>query len=396
MSNPSSSSSSAPLLDSFLQYVDAHMPLYQDRLAEAVAIPSVSSELEEHLVRHSPHDGLDRGAHYAAGRHARTARQSGVDRRPTAAAHSDGVVYGADDPSREKKTVCVYGHLDVQPAHFEDGWKTDPFTLTEEDGKLYGRGSTDDKGPALSWLWIVEAHQELGIPLPVNVKILYEGMEENGSDGLFETIATEADKFLGDVDFFCISDNYWINKTKPCLTYGLRGMAYFQVSVQGCAQDLHSGVLGGAVHEALTDLVQLMATLVDSKGQILVPGVYDSVAPVTAEEEALYDPIEFDLDEFKVENKIVTGRLLHDDKKTLLMHRWRHPTLSLHGIEGAFSGVGAKTVIPATVIGKFSMRLVPDQDPKQIEALVVKHLESKFSELGSPNILKVSEQASSS
>jgi nonspecific dipeptidase len=141
------------------------------------------------------------------------------------------------------KTVCVYGHLDVQPAAKEDGWDTDPFVLTEKDGKLFGRGSTDDKGPALSWLWIVEAHQALGIDLPVNIKILYEGMEEYGSDGMFETIAEEAKegKFLNDVDFFCISDNYWLGKAKPCVTYGLRGLAYFELSVQGCEQDLHSG-----------------------------------------------------------------------------------------------------------------------------------------------------------
>jgi acetylornithine deacetylase/succinyl-diaminopimelate desuccinylase-like protein len=90
------------------------------------------------------------------------------------------------DPT--KKTVCVYGHLDVQPAAFEDGWDTDPFVLTEKDGKLFGRGSTDDKGPALSWMWVIEAHQELGIELPVNIKIMYEGMEEYGSEGMFETI----------------------------------------------------------------------------------------------------------------------------------------------------------------------------------------------------------------
>ena len=101
----------------------------------------------------------------------------------------------------KKKTVCVYGHLDVQPAAKEDGWDTDPFVLTEKDGKLFGRGSTDDKGPALSWLWIVEAHQALGVELPVNIKIMYEGMEEFGSDGLFETIQDEAKpgKFLSDV-----------------------------------------------------------------------------------------------------------------------------------------------------------------------------------------------------
>jgi len=119
------------------------------------------------------------------------------------------------DPA--KKTVCVYGHLDVQPAAQEDGWLSDPFVLTERDGKLFGRGSTDDKGPALSWLWVIEAHKELGIELPVNIKILYEGMEESGSEGMFEVIQKEAapGKFLNDVDFFCISDN--VSRSLDCL-----------------------------------------------------------------------------------------------------------------------------------------------------------------------------------
>ena len=292
------------------------------------------------------------------------------------------------------KTVCVYGHLDVQPAAKEDGWDTDPFQLVEKDGKLYGRGSTDDKGPALSWLWIIEAHQKLGVELPVNIKIMYEGMEEFGSDGLFETIVTESKdgKFLNDVDFFCISDNYWLGKSKPCLTYGLRGLAYFQITIKGCEQDLHSGVLGGTVHESMTDLIQLMSTLVNSQGKILVEGIMDTVKEVTNDEEELYKTIEFDLESYKDENKITNnenGKLLHDNKKDLLMARWRYPTLSLHGIEGAFSGVGAKTVIPSKVIGKFSLRLVPDQKPEEIEKLITKHLETEFAKLNSPNILKI-------
>lgn len=234
----------------------------------------------------------------------------------------------------------------------------------------------------MSWLWVIEAHQKLGIPLPVNVKIVYEGMEEYGSDGLFETIRDEArpGKFLDDVDFFCISDNYWLGKHKPCLTYGLRGLAYFAVSVQGCEQDLHSGVLGGTVYEAMTDLVRLLASLVDSQGTILVDGVMDDVKPVTPDEEALYETIEFNLEEYKEENKVksISNKLLHDTKTSLLMARWRFPTLSLHGIEGAFSGGGAKTVIPAKVVGKFSLRLVPDQDPSQIERVVKEHLEKEF------------------
>jgi nonspecific dipeptidase len=259
-----------------------------------------------------------------------------------------------------------------------DGWDSPPFVLTERDGKLYGRGSTDDKGPALSWLWVVEAHHALGMPLPVNIKIVYEGMEESGSDGLFEWIQSEATQFLKDVDFFCISDNYWLGKTKPCVTYGLRGMAYFQLAVQGAHQDLHSGSFGGSVHEGMTDLIRLMGTLVDTDGTILVDGIMDDVKLLTAEEEALYENLDFNVEEYKDEVKIFSEKLLFDNKKDILLHRWRYPTLSLHGIEGAFSGPGAKTVIPAKVTGKFSLRLVPHQDPQKIEALVKDHIEKEF------------------
>ena len=183
-----------------------------------------------------------------------------------------------------------------------------------------------------------------------------------------------------------IYDNYWLGTRKPCLTYGLRGLAYFTISVQCCTQDLHSGVLGGTVHEAMTDLMYLMSSLVDSKtGTILIDGIMDNVRPITSDEDALYDKIDFNVDDFIQENKIMTGKLLHHDKKSLLQHRWRYPSLSLHGIEGAFAGPGAKTVIPAKCIGKFSIRLVPDQDPKKVEHLVKSHLEKKFSEVCSDN-----------
>lgn len=222
----------------------------------------------------------------------------------------------------------------------------------------------------------------------------FTSSQEYGSDGMFEAIAAESKpgKFLNDVDFFCISDNYWLGKTKPCITYGLRGLAYFEVSVQCSEQDLHSGVLGGTVHEAMTDLVHLMSSLVESgSGKILIDGIMDGVAPVTDEERALYDSIEFDLEEYKDDCKVksVSNKLLNDDKTSLLMARWRYPSLSLHGIEGAFSDTGAKTVIPCKVVGKFSMRLVPDQDPDKIGELTKTYLEKVFAKLGSPNKLEV-------
>jgi cytosolic nonspecific dipeptidase len=291
----------------------------------------------------------------------------------------------------EFHTVCVYGHLDVQPAERSDGWATDPFVVTEIDGKLFGRGTSDDKGPALSWLWAIEAFQKLGIPLPVNVKIVFEGMEEYGSEGIFDFIAAESSAasnstlFFDDVDYFCISDNVWLGKRKPCLTYGLRGIAYFALSVKCCEQDLHSGVFGGTVHEAMTDLVHILSTLVESRtGQVLVPGIMDDVRPLSDEEYELYNDIDFNIDDYRQETRVntVSNKLLYNDSKhDLLMHRWRYPTLSIHGIEGAFSGAGAKTVIPAKAIGKFSLRLVPDQSPAKIESLVRKHVEECFSQV---------------
>uniref|UniRef100_A0A8B9GT09 Cytosolic non-specific dipeptidase n=1 Tax=Astyanax mexicanus TaxID=7994 RepID=A0A8B9GT09_ASTMX len=286
-----------------------------------------------------------------------------------------------------KKTVCIYGHLDVQPANIEDGWDTEPFTLVEKDGKLYGRGSTDDKGPVLAWFNVIEAFQKIGQELPINIKFCFEGMEESGSEGLDELVFSRKDSFFKDVDYVCISDNYWLGKNKPCITYGLRGICYFFIEIECCDKDLHSGVFGGSVHEAMTDLIALMGSLVDKKGKILVPEIYGDVAPLTDEERKLYEKIDFDLVEYIRLNSSVLRKLLLYEQ--ILMHRWRYPSLSLHGIEGAFSGGGAKTVIPRKVNGKFSIRLVPDMDPKVVEKQVVSYLEKKFAELESPNKLNV-------
>ncbi|XP_060680288.1 cytosolic non-specific dipeptidase-like isoform X1 [Hemiscyllium ocellatum] len=288
-----------------------------------------------------------------------------------------------NDP--KKKTVCIYGHLDVQPAQVEDGWDTEPFTLVEKDGKLYGRGSTDDKGPVLAWLNCIEALQKLNQEIPVNIKFCFEGMEESGSEGLDDLVFARKDTFFKGVDFVCISDNYWLGKKKPCITYGLRGICYFFVEVECSNKDLHSGVFGGSVHEAMTDLIYLLSKLVDKKGKILIPGIDELVAPLTEEEKALYEKIDFDVEEFCKD----TGgcQLLYTTKEQILMHRWRYPSLSLHGIEGAFAGIGAKTVIPRKVIGKFSIRLVPNMDPVVVEKQVVGYIKKIFAEYGSRNKL---------
>ncbi|XP_070169255.1 cytosolic non-specific dipeptidase [Polyergus mexicanus] len=288
----------------------------------------------------------------------------------------------------KKKTVLLYGHLDVQPALKEDGWDTEPFVLTEKDGKLFGRGSTDDKGPVLCWIHALQAYKATGIDIPVNLKFVFEGMEESGSEGLDELLWAKKDSFLKNVDYVCISDNYWLGTKKPCITYGLRGICYFFIEVNCAVKDMHSGTFGGCVHEAMADLVYLMNTLVDVNGHILVDGIYDSVAKITEAELASYKDIDFDVDEFK--ETIGAKQLLHkEDKIQLLMHRWRQPSLSLHGIQGAFSEPGAKTVIPSKVIGKFSIRIVPHMTPEETTEKVIAYINKKWQARNSPNIMNV-------
>jgi nonspecific dipeptidase len=286
----------------FFNYVDRNTDLYIKRLREAVAIQSVSSNLEAHL------SDINCMMEWTAAHIHRLGGDATLMPNPKSSQEKElpPILLGdfVVDPS--KKTVCVYGHLDVQPADKSDGWNTDPFVLTEIDGKLFGRGSTDDKGPALSWLWVIEAYKDLGEDLPVNIKLLYEGMEESGSEGMEEAVVelVKPGGFLNDVDFFCISDNYWTGKRKPCITYGLRGLAAFMVTVQCCEQDLHSGVIGGTIHEAMTDLVHILASLKEPTGKILIDGIMDDVLPVTPEEQALYRDIDFDVDSFKVKTSL--------------------------------------------------------------------------------------------
>jgi Cys-Gly metallodipeptidase DUG1 len=294
--------------------------------------------------------------------------------------------YGNDT---NKRTILVYGHYDVQPALKEDGWASDPFELTiDSKGRMYGRGSTDDKGPVLGWLNAIEAHQKANIPFPVNLLMCFEGMEEYGSEGLDDLINAEAKKYFASADAVCISDNYWLGTEKPCLTYGLRGCNYYSIEISGPGQDLHSGVFGGTAHEPMTDLVRVMSSLVDSQGKILIPGLDDLVAPLTDDEKALYGDIAFTMD--NLYESLGSTTAIHNDKERTLMGRWRYPSLSLHGIEGAFSAPGAKTVIPAKVIGKFSIRTVPNMEIDPVNELVYKYVNEQFAKLGSKNKFNVS------
>ncbi|KAK3886228.1 hypothetical protein Pcinc_009610 [Petrolisthes cinctipes] len=373
-------------LTKIFKYIDDNKTRFIDVLREAVAIKSVSAwpETRGEITRQME---WAKAKLEALGAQC-SLKDIGTQTMP------DGqkiglppVLLGQLGKDPKKKTVCLYGHLDVQPALKTDGWDTEPFVLIEKDGKLYGRGSTDDKGPVIGWIHAIEAFQKTGQNVPVNIKFVFEGMEESGSEGLEDLLKAEKDKFLAGTDYVCISDNYWLGKTKPCITYGLRGICYFCIEVECCTKDLHSGVFGGTVHEGMADLIYLMNTLIDNKGTILIPGLMDQVAKVTAEEEKLYKDIDFDVEDYRQDlghSKLVH----HNDKMKTLMARWRNPSLSLHGIEGAFSEPGAKTVIPRKVIGKFSIRIVPDQTPEFVTKVTIDHLNKQWTKRDSPNKMK--------
>ncbi|KAI1462809.1 cytosolic non-specific dipeptidase [Annulohypoxylon moriforme] len=375
----------APQLDGYFSQVDALSSHFIDRLAKAVAIPSVSSDAARR-------PDVVRMAHFLADELktlGATVELRPLGKQPDAPELELPPVilarYGSD---KNKRTILVYGHYDVQPAEKSDGWATEPFTLkVGEDGRMFGRGSTDDKGPVLGWLDAIEAHQKAGVEFPVNLLMCFEGMEEYGSEGLDELIEKEGKGYFADADAVCISDNYWLGTEKPCLTYGLRGVNYYSVEVSGPGADLHSGVFGGTAQEPMTDLVRVLGSLVDTNGKIQIPGIMEQVAPVTKDEEGLYDNISFTME--TLHESLGAKTTIFEDKKSTLMARWRYPSLSVHGIEGAFSAPGAKTVIPAKVIGKFSIRTVPNMEIEQTNELVYKYVKEVFAKLGSKNSLKV-------
>lgn len=370
----------------FVDYVRDHREAFISRLKEAVEIPSVSSDTDRRpdVIRMS-------------GWMQTQLKKYGVD---TAAIDlgmaPDGlklppVIVGRIGTDPKKKTVLVYGHLDVQPARKEDGWKYDPFTLTVENGseRMYGRGSTDDKGPVMAWLNVLEAHHELGMELPVNMRFCFEAMEESSSEGLDDFIVKEAAKgdqgWFDKVDCVCISDNYWLNTKNPCLTYGLRGIVYVNVWIGGPKTTLHSGIYGGMVYEPMTALIALLNTLVEQNAKITVTDAYKGISPPTEQDVEATENIHYKLSDLLA----ITGDVaVSDDVTTLLMNRMLRPSLTIHGIEGAVSDPGTVTIIPNKVAGKFSMRIVPPQTPASVKQAIDDHLRSEFKKLGTKCIIE--------
>ncbi len=275
-------------------------------------------------------------------------------------------------------TVLVYGHYDVQPPDPLDEWVTPPFEPTERNGNLHARGATDDKGQMLTHVKSVEAHLKALSTLPVNVKFLIEGEEEVGSEHLEQFIEENVERLS--CDCVVISDTSQFGPNQPAITYGLKGIAYYELRLFGPKQDLHSGTFGGAVTNPANTLVKMLAALVDGQGRVQVPGFYDQVVPVSDQERRQMADLPFSEDNFM--KKIGVDAVTGEEGYSTLERRWARPTCDINGLTSGFQGEGAKTVLPAKASAKFSFRLVPNQDPKQLTVA----LEAMLQDLCPPGI----------
>ena len=258
--------------------------------------------------------------------------------------------------------VLVYGHYDVQPVEPLDQWKSGPFEPKIRDGNIYARGATDDKGQVLTHVESVLAWMKTGKPLPLQIKFLIEGEEEVGSGNLERMLPQMRDKLACDV--VVISDSSQFAAGQPAITYGLRGIATFELRLDGPSQDLHSGSFGGAVTNPALALCQLLGSVVDASGQIQVPGFYDGVRALSELELGQLAELPYSDEEFA--RSIGVDALGGDKRFSALERRWSRPTFEINGLTSGHQGDGVKTIVPATASAKLSCRLVPDQDPAKI------------------------------
>src|SRR3954471_7905102 len=268
------------------------------------------------------------------------------------------------------QTILVYGHYDVQPAEPLDLWDSPPFEPTLRDGKIYARGSVDDKGQLFLHIKALEAHLQARGSLPVNVIVLAEGEEEVGSEHLAEFI--EANKTRLACDAVVISDSAMFAPGLPSILSSLRGLAYFEINVQGPQGDLHSGSYGGAVVNPAMALARILSTFHDENGHIAIPGFYDKVRAWDPKVREQMRSLPFN-DKTLIEETRVDS-LGGEKGYTTLEKLWIRPTCEVNGLLSGYTGEGAKTVLPAKAMAKVSCRLVPDQDPKEIERLLKGHV----------------------
>jgi acetylornithine deacetylase/succinyl-diaminopimelate desuccinylase-like protein len=348
------------------RYLQEQAGTFEDDLCQLLRIPSVSAD-----SAFAP--DVRRAAQWVAGQFRNLNLKTEICETP-----GHPIVYAESPPVPGAPVVLVYGHYDVQPPDPLDEWHTPPFEPTRRGGNLYARGATDDKGQMLTHVKSAQAWIKTTGQLPVQLKYLIEGEEEIGSSHLDHFIEAEARRLACDV--VVISDTAQFAPGQPAITYGLKGIAYYELRLTGPKQDLHSGTFGGAVTNPANALARLLSALIDDQGQIQVPGFYDDVVPLTPAEREQFARLNISDEDFQ--RQIGVTGLSGEVGYTTTERRWARPTFDINGLTSGYQGEGAKTVLPARASAKFSFRLVPRQDPAKIAAA----LESMLGRLCPPGI----------
>ena len=344
-----------------LAHLKTHHGRILDELIEFAAIPSVSTD-PAHEV------DMRKAARWVAD----SLAAAGPITVRTIDTPGNPVVYGEWLGAPGKLTVLVYGHYDVQPADPLEKWHTPPWTPTVRDGRLYARGVSDDKGPMLIPIKVAEAFFAVAGALPINVKFMLEGEEEIGSRHL-EAFIQQHTALLA-ADFVLSADGAMWRINEPSLTVASRGLAGLELTLTGASKDLHSGRHGGGVANSLHAMARLIASLHESTGRVAVAGFYDRVRELSAAERAAIAALPFDEPAYLEQIGAPMG--VGEPGYTTLERQWSRPTLEVNGLWGGYEGPGQKTVIPSEAHAKITCRLVPDQDPGDIIALVTRHLEA--------------------
>lgn len=329
-------------------------------LCDFVAIPSVSA-----LLDNRPH--VDEAAQWLMRRLTRMGMEH-VKLLPT---QGTAVVYGDWLHAPDRPTVLIYGHYDVQPADPIELWDSPPFAPEVREGRLYGRGASDNKGNMLAALIGLEAILQTEGRLPVNIKLFLDGEEEIGSPFTLGLLEQEKALFASDI---CLNaDGIQYGPENPTILSSFRGMAGCEIEVRGPDSDLHSGIYGGTIHNPLHALARIIASFHDAQGRIAVEGFYDDVVPVGDADRSLLSQVPFD--ETAYTRDLGVDAVFGEEGYSTNERAWRRPTLEINGMWGGFQGEGSKTILPSSAHAKVSCRLVAHQDPHVIQDRLVQHIE---------------------
>ncbi len=342
------------------EYIETNKERFLQELFGLIRIPSVSS-VSDHK------DDMTRAAQYLA----EQLKSAGADKAEVFSTSGHPVVFGSKTIDPSKPTILVYGHYDVMPVDPIELWHSPPFEPEIREGKIFARGAVDDKGQLFMQVKAFEYLLKEGL-LPCNVKFMIEGEEEMGSPSLGSWCRENKEMLAADL--ILVSDTSMIGIDIPSVTVGLRGLAYMEVEVTGPDKDLHSGLYGGAVANPANILAKMIASMHDENNHITIPGFYNDVLELSAQEREDMARAPFNLDEYK--KKLDINEVWGEKGFTVNERTSIRPTLDVNGIWSGYTGEGSKTVLPGQAFAKISMRFVPNQNPDEISALFAKHFES--------------------